>query len=1019
MQRGEASRGMNAALGSTAPARAPGGDGTALKGMPEGPTYPFNSLVELLYYPFTCRSPSALPHRTLKRCPMNDLLKTFRETSLLYGGNAPFLEELYERYLEDPGTIEPAWRSYFDHLHGRGPIERLETPHRPIREAFERIDRHPSRPAAPGARLLSPEASEKQAAVLRLINYYRVRGHEVGHLDPLALQPKREVPDLDPAFHGLSDADMDTLFHTGSLQVEECLPLREIIAIVRETYCGTIGAEYMHINDTPRKRWIQKQLEPSRGKVPLDAEYKRWILRMLSAAEGLEKYLHRRYVGQKRFSLEGAESLIPMLDDLLQKAGEKGVKETVIGMAHRGRLNVLVNILGKSTGEMFQEFEGKVDINGRARSGDVKYHQGFSSNIDSPGGPMHLALAFNPSHLEIIGPVVEGSVRARQQRRQDLDGSQVLPVLIHGDAAFAGQGVVMETFSMSRARCFSTGGTVHIIVNNQIGFTTSNPRDARSTVYPTEVAKMVQAPIFHVNADDPEAVILVTRLALDFRMTFHRDVVIDLVCYRRLGHNEADEPSVTQPMMYDAIRHHPTVVAAYANRLIEGGIVNPEGVEEMATQYRAALDRGEIVSRPVLKGIHNPFASNWKPYLQTTWTHPVDTTVPLETLQRLAERTLSFPQGFELHARVAKIMADRRKMAAGEVSVDWGFAEMMAYATLLHDGYPVRLSGQDTCRGTFFHRHAVVRNQRDGRSYVPLQHVSETQAQFIPIDSLLSEEAVLAYEYGYATAEPNGLTLWEAQFGDFANGAQVVIDQFITSGEVKWQRLCGLVLLLPHGYEGQGPEHSSARLERFLQMCAEHNIQVCAPTTPAQIFHLLRRQMVRPYRKPLVVMTPKSLLRHKLAVSPLDCLVSGGFRPVIGDDDSIDAEEVTRIVLCSGKVYYDLLQARRAEGLQDIAIVRLEQLHPFPEALLATELSRYPQTKRLIWCQEEPQNQGAWYQIQHHIRRAKPKAQLLRYAGRSAAASPAVGYYDLHLQQQEALVASALHETLRTRAAVG
>ncbi len=936
---------------------------------------------------------------------MGESVKTLELSSYLFGINAPYLEELYEQYLRDPGSVERHWRAYFGQLQA-GPV-----PERPATAAAPTIAPRPAAPPRPVvAGALKPDAAEKQAAVLRLINAYRVRGHQQADIDPLKISARPPIPDLDPAYHGLDEGDLDTLFNTGSLVAPEQMALREILERLRKVYVSTVGAEYMHITDTDQKRWIQQRLEGASGEPRFEPAFQRQIIERLSAAEGLERYLHNRYVGQKRFSLEGGESLIPLLDDLIQRAGGQGAKEIVLGMAHRGRLNVLVNIMGRAPCDLFEEFEGR-HVEPTERSGDVKYHRGFSADANTPGGRVHLALAFNPSHLEIIGPVVEGSVRARQQRYDDHTGQKVLPVLMHGDAAFAGQGVVMENFNMSQARGFGTGGTVHVVVNNMIGFTTSNPLDVRSTFYCTDVAKMVQAPIFHVNADDPEAVIFVSQLALDFRMTFRKDVVIDLICYRRRGHNEADEPAVTQPMMYSKIARHPTTREIYAQRLETRGIVESGEADEMVEQYRRSLEECDVVALHSVAGARHAHAVDWTPFADSRWDQPTETSVSLQYLKDLAAQTLDIPEGIELHPRVARIMSDRRKMGAGALPLDWGFAETMAYATLLEDGYQVRLSGQDSGRGTFFHRHAVIHNQKDGTSYVPLQHLGAEQARFIVIDSLLSEEAVLAFEYGYATADPNALVIWEAQFGDFVNGGQVVIDQFISSGEAKWGRLCGLVLFLPHGYEGQGPEHSSARLERFLQLCAEHNMQICTPTTPAQMFHMLRRQMLRPHRKPLMVMTPKSLLRHRLSVSSLEDLTEGGFEPVIGEVDDIRASAVEHVIMCSGKVYYDLLQARRDAERDDVAIVRIEQLYPFPRKPLSAELARFANARDVVWCQEEPKNQGAWYNSQHHFRACLRKGQRLRYAGRAASAAPAAGYFNLHIEQQRALVEDALRGT--------
>ncbi|MGD8617477.1 MAG: 2-oxoglutarate dehydrogenase E1 component, partial [Gammaproteobacteria bacterium] len=834
-------------------------------------------------------------------------------------------------------------------------------------------------------------------------------GHQVAQIDPLGLRDPVELRELELAHHGLSDADLDTVFDSGSLVSVERPTLRQILAQLRATYCGSVGAEYMHITETAEKRWIQQRLEGSGGQPQLSTATRRRILQRLVAAEGLERYLHARYVGQKRFSLEGGDSLVPLLDELIQRGGTYSVREIVIGMAHRGRLNVLMNIVGKTAAELFQEFEDRPGQPGNG-SGDVKYHQGFSSNLKTEKGLVHLALAFNPSHLEIVGPVVEGSVRARQQRSGDDAGNQVVPVLIHGDAAFAGQGVVMETFNMSQSRGFSTKGTVHIVVDNQIGFTTSHQHDARSTQYCTDIAKMVDAPIFHVNGDDPDAVIHVTRIALDYRMHFHKDVVIDLVCYRRQGHSEADEPTVTQPVMYRAIRGRPTPRELYTQKLVKEGLIDEALPGELLDAYRARLDEGVSVLDEVVpkEEAHYPYAVDWAPYLKQACTAYLETAVPIERIRELWRRLERLPEGFELHPNVAKVIDNRRKMAAGALPIDWGFAETMAYASLVTEGYGVRLSGQDSGRGTFFHRQAVLHNQKGGGLYVPLRNVSEDQANFLVINSLLSEEAVLAFEYGYATTDPRTLVIWEAQFGDFANNAQVVIDQFISAGEQKWSRLCGLVMFLPHGMEGQGPEHSSARLERYLQLCAEKNMQVCVPTTPAQMFHLLRRQILLECRKPLIVMTPKSLLRHRRAVSALEDLSGGEFQPLIDEIDDLDADAVKRVVMCSGKVFYDLLEKRRQEELIHVAIVRIERLYPFPKVQLRKVLTKYSNATEFVWCQEEPQNQGAWFSSQHHMRGALDRPDRLQYAGRAFSAAPAPGYTSVHVKQQHGLVAQAL-----------
>ncbi|HEY6281595.1 MAG TPA: 2-oxoglutarate dehydrogenase E1 component [Burkholderiales bacterium] len=936
------------------------------------------------------------------------MMQKMLSNSYLYGANAPFIEELYEAYLRNPDSVSDTWREYFEQVKGAA----QEVSHTLIRQTFvELVKRHGNGRAAAALAPAIAGAENKQVSVLQLINAHRFLGARHADLDPLKRQEKPYVPELDPAHYGLTEADMGTVFNTGSLVGPDQMTLREILKAVKETYCGSIGVEYMYITDTSQKRWIQNRLEGTRAKPSFTAEYKRHILERLTAAEILEKYLHTRYVGQKRFSLEGGDSLIPLLDHLVQHSGKQGVQEMVIGMAHRGRLNVLVNTLGKLPKDLFSEFEGK--HTSELPSGDVKYHQGFSSDVMTPGGPMHVTVAFNPSHLEIVNPVVEGSVRARQHRRHDKEGMQVLPVLLHGDASYAGQGVVMETLNLSQTRGYGTGGTVHIVVNNQIGFTTSDPRDTRSTLYCTDVSKMVEAPIFHVNGDDPEALLMVTEIALDFRMQFKKDVVIDMVCFRRLGHNEQDEPLVTQPLMYKKIAQHHGTRKLYADQLAAEGVIKSWDAEEMVNCYRSAMDAGYHTNKTVLTNFKPPFTVNWAPFKGTKWTDPVNTSVPLERLRRLSEKLTTVPQNFKLHPRVEKIIADRRLMAQGKLPLDWGMAETLAYATLLEEGFPVRISGQDSGRGTFFHRHAVLHDQNrerwDDGTYIPLQHVSEKQADFLVIDSVLSEEAVLGFEYGYATAEPNELVIWEAQFGDFANGAQVVIDQFIASGEVKWGRICGLVMMLPHGYEGQGPEHSSARLERYLQLCADYNIQVCAPSTPQQMFHLLRRQMLRPYRKPLIIMSPKSLLRHKESVSTLEELANGRFEPVSGEIDStIDPKKVKRVVYCSGKVFYDVLAARRERGIKDIAIVRITQLYPFPHDDFQKQIELYDKAREIVWCQEEPGNQGAWHRIQHYLLRHMRPDQKLSYALRPSAASPAVGYLAKHAQQQKELVDAAL-----------
>tara|TARA_Y100001970_G_scaffold289575_1_gene420401 strand:+ start:826 stop:3645 length:2820 start_codon:yes stop_codon:yes gene_type:complete len=932
------------------------------------------------------------------------VMKAWWDSSHMAGANAAYVEELYESYLEDPKSVSDTWRQIFDNLPKVEGVE-LETNHTSVKDQFRKLAA-----LGPTARMSSVPvdgasvSDDRQVKVLQLINAYRFRGHQHANLDPLGLWKQERVRDLELSHHSLSEKDFDSVFNVGSFAIgKDSMSLGELFKSLNRTYCGSIGAEYMHITDTDQKRWLQQKIESVQAKPEIAKEEKISILKGLTAADGMEKYLGSKFPGAKRFSLEGGDALIPMLKGLITKAGTAGTKEVVIGMAHRGRLNVLVNVLGKNPSVLFDEFSGKHDDS--LGAGDVKYHAGFSSDFATPGGNVHLALAFNPSHLEIVNPVVMGSVRARLVRRNN-DTNTVLPITIHGDSAIAGQGVVQETFNMSQTRGFAVGGTVRIVVNNQVGFTTSKTEDTRSTQYCTDIAKMVQAPIFHVNSDDPEAVAFVTELALEYRNKFKKDVVIDLVCYRRHGHNEADEPNATQPLMYQKIKKHPVPRAIYADQLIAEGIIEQRDADRYLEEYRAALDHGACVVeewRPMTE-----HSVDWTPYLGHDWDTPYDGSVSVEKLKELGTSITTFPEGHKLQSRVNKLYQDRKAMVAGEKKLDWGMAENLAYATLVDEGEDIRITGQDSGRGTFFHRHAVLHNQADASTYMPLQHIREGQGEIEIYDSVLSEEAVMAFEYGYATAEPTCLTIWEAQFGDFANGAQVVFDQFLSSGEAKWGRLCGLTVLLPHGYEGQGPEHSSARLERFLQMCADHNWQVCVPSTPAQVYNMLRRQVVRPMRKPLIVMSPKSLLRHPLAVSSLEELAEGKFHNVIGEIDDIDPKNVKRVVMCSGKVYYDLLDQRRKNEQTDVAIIRLEQLYPFPQEECAKVVAQYNHVTDWVWCQEEPQNQGAWYCSQHHFWQAIPDGAKLTYAGREASSSPAVGYVSVHNQQQKALVEDAL-----------
>ena len=896
-------------------------------------------------------------------------LRHFLETSPISGGNGAWVEAMYEQYLADPDSVEASWRDYFKQMETGG--ARHDVAHSPIQRSFAELARAKPVVSVGKGGGLSAQAASKQSSVLRLINYYRVRGHQAAKLDPLGLANQPQVPDLDPAFHGLGSSDMENEFDTGSLATANRMKLREIIDVVKRVYTDSIGAEYMYITETQQKRWIQRRLEGTIDDLRLTPDEQKEVLKQLTAAEGIERYMHTRYVGQKRFSLEGGDSLIPALDELIRR--------------------------------------------------DVKYHKGFSNDIEVDGRRVHMVLAFNPSHLEIVNPVVEGSVKSRQHRRGDERGNTILPVLVHGDAAFAGQGVVMETLQLSQAKGYATGGTVHFIVNNQVGFTTNNPIEvaqrehARTSLYSTDIAKMLEAPVFHVNADDPEAVVFVTRLAMDFRSEFHKDVIVDLVCYRRHGHNEADEPAVTQPKMYEIIKGHPTPRAIYAKRLEEAGVIDGKEADQLNADYRNGLDNGENIARNTLGMVGNQFTVNWGKYVNGHWDAYCETNVPAEQMKGLADKLLDVPDGFTLHNRVERIMKDRRKMAAGGLPIDWGFAETMAYAGLIDDGFQVRLSGQDSGRGTFFHRQCRLINQKDGEVHVPLRTVGQPE-QFVINDTLLSEEGVLGFEYGYATAQPETLVIWEAQFGDFANGAQVVVDQFIASGHAKWARVCGLTMLLPHGYEGQGPEHSSARLERYLQLCAADNMQVCVPSTPSQFFHMLRRQLKRDYRLPLIVMTPKSLLRHKQSVSSLEDLQQGRFETIIDDKGIEDKAAVRRIVLCSGKVYFDLLQKREELELQNqVALVRIEQLYPFPRDEYKAILARYGNASEIVWCQEEPENQGAWYQIKHRLLNSLGERHVMLYATRAGSPSTATGYHKVHVQEQEELVREALESGNRTR----
>ncbi len=938
---------------------------------------------------------------------MTSWIKTQQKTSPFFGSNSSWLESFYDDYLTDKSSVSSELQHLFDDLTDN---TGEDIRHLPILERFEAAAQLP---LTSNDSQQSAEVLLKEAKVLRLINSYRVAGHKQADVDPIKYRTRPEVPDLDPSYYGLADSDMETMFSTGSLIAPDRMKLKDIIALLKRTYTHHVGCEYMHITNIAEREWIHKRLESTADNYPANEDKKHRLLEELTKAEGMERYLHTKYVGQKRFSLEGGDVLIPQLYELILHLGKQGIKETVIGMAHRGRLNVLVNLLGKSSKELFKEFEGVYDTEfDHINSGDVKYHMGFSSDIPTENGDVHVALSFNPSHLEIINPVVLGSAKARQFRRNNDDhGEQVCPVLIHGDAAIEGQGVNMELFNMSQEEGYFVGGTIHIVINNQIGFTTTHALDQTMPGYCTEVAKMVQAPIFHVNGDDPEAVTFVTELAADFRKEFRKDVVVDIVCYRRHGHNEADEPSATQPIMYKLIKKHPTPRKIYADKLIQEGTIFKEHAEVLIEGYRDALDEGREVVEISKNIVKDELYVDWSPHLGADLKEPVTTAISQEKFNNYAKAITTIPEGFKPHNRIVKIYQDRIKMMNGELKMDWGFAETMAYASLLQDGYQIRIDGQDSQRGTFFHRHAVIHNVSQDENYMPLAKLQTGKAKISIINSVLSEEAVLAFEYGYATSEPNALIVWEAQFGDFANGAQVVIDQFISSGEAKWGRFSGLVMFLPHGFEGQGPEHSSARLERYLQLCAVNNMQVCMPSTPAQMFHMLRRQMLRKVRKPLIVMTPKSLLRYKGSASTLKHLTQGEFQNVI-PDRRVENDKVERVILCSGKVYYDILNELNDNPDNTVAVLRVEQLYPFPRQLLIKYINSYTNCKVFIWCQEEPINQGAWFQIRHHlkycIKNHKHGNKFLHFAGRRHSPSPAVGSSKAHAKQQTQLVKEAI-----------
>ena len=932
----------------------------------------------------------------MKKDKVKMTYQELQRSGYLGGASSAYVDALYEDYLHDEQSVPTSWQEFFASLSIDQP--QADVSHAGLKALFAAAAQHAAAPMA-------VPVADKQFCVDGLIAAYRRFGHYAAHTNPLH-QPQEDAR-LAISSHQLADADKAQTFLTRGVMAVQSATLAEIEQALQQRYCSSIGFEFFHIDDDNQRNWLQDYIERQIPQVQFTDSMKMALLTQLTESEGLEKFLDVKYPGQKRFSLEGLDSLIPLLDELGKAARANGVKELKIGMAHRGRINVLVNIMGQSSAQLFQEFDGSMGAGNT--TGDVKYHRGFSSDIPTPTGPLHLTLTFNPSHLEFINPVVMGSVRARQDNSNAENVKDyAMAVMIHGDAAFAAQGVVMESLSMSHTHAYDIGGSIHIITNNQVGFTTSDPHDARSSHYCSDVAKIISAPVLHVNADDPEAVMNAVRLAVDYRMHFHHDIVIDLVGFRRHGHQEVDEPRATQPLMYHIIKQHPGSRTLYANKLIQQKIIDQVEVDRLRNDFRDLLDFGKQTIDTIPQGLSEHYAANWTPYLNRTWHAQVDTSVAMPLLQKLGQAITDVPERIVLQRNVAAIMAARSKMVAGEQPLDWGCAETLAYACLINDGIEVRLSGEDTQRGTFFHRQAVLHDQNNGECYMPLAHLKEAKAEISIYNSLLSETGVLGFEYGYSLSDPHALVIWEAQFGDFANGAQVIIDQFISSGWQKWNRLSGLVMLLPHGYEGMGPEHSSARLERFMQLCAQDNIQVCVPTTPAQIFHLLRRQALRPYRKPLAVMSPKSLLRHKLAVSSLEELTQGHFQNVIDEIDDLQKDKVRRVVVCSGKVYYDLLEKRRAEEIKDIAIIRIEQLYPFPYDEFESALKHYPNTKELLWCQEEPKNQGAWFITRRRLIKSKPEQMRLLLSSRPASAAPAAGYKSLHLQQQKTLVDAAL-----------
>ena len=957
---------------------------------------------------------------------------TFEQTSFLQGGNSSFIKDQYLKYLNNPKSIPQSWSDFFDGLGENkevikreilgpswAPIQNSDEVNQILKESFvENEDSNINEDNQ--SQNISEKEKEQSVKAIALIRAYRIRGHLIANLDPLGMLERKYLYDLHPNDHGFEKKDYHKKIYLNGYMDRDYATISEIISYLKKTYCSTIGSEYMHISDPVEKKWFRERIEKEENKLNFTTNGKKAILNKLIQAEGFEKFLAIKFVGTKRFGIDGGESLIPALEQIIKRGGQFGVKEIKIGMPHRGRLNVLANLLQKSYKRMFNEFAGEFEIANADSTGDVKYHLGASSNREFDGNLVHISLTDNPSHLEAVNPVVLGQTRAKQFFHKDKKRQKVVPILIHGDAAFAGQGVVAECFAMSGLPGHNTGGTIHFIVNNQIGFTT-NPRFARSSPYPSDLAKMVDAPILHVNADDPEAVVHCARIAMEFRQKFNRDVVIDMICYRRFGHNEGDEPSFTQPVMYKKIKKHPTTLNVYADKLIKEETISQNEFNKMKLDFNSLL-ANQFKTAKEYKPKLEWYEGVWSRYKPEKGKDKRGRTgVSLEKIKKIGDKLVVIPNDFNAHPTIKRIFDAKKKMFQSGKGFDWSTAEQLAFATLLEEGYPVRLSGQDSGRGTFSQRHSVLRDQNDSTYYTPLNNISKNQKKYEVIDSLLSELAVLGFEYGYALSEPKTLVIWEAQFGDFANGAQVVIDQFIAPGERKWTRASGLVMLLPHGYEGQGPEHSSARLERFLQLCAQENIQVMNCTTPANYFHALRRQIHRDFRKPLIIMTPKSLLRNKRCVSNIeDFNIKNSFHRVLTDHADIEDygliklsndKKIEKVIMCSGKVYFDLLEAREKIKNNKVYIVRIEQLYPFPVKTLAQELKRFKKAN-FFWCQEEPQNMGAWNTARNYIQwtldHIRAESRKVHYIGRKPAASPATGYLKKHLAQQKEIIEKVL-----------